>query len=59
MLVSPEMPLGKHKDTLIADLPGKYLNWLAREGLDPPLAALMPEMDRHCSILCENPPHER
>jgi uncharacterized protein len=33
LLVTREMPFGKHKGTLIADLPGNYLNWFAREGL--------------------------
>lgn len=32
LLVSRQMPFGKHKGTLIADLPGNYLNWFAREG---------------------------
>ena len=31
-LVSMEMPFGKHKGRIIADLPGNYLNWFAREG---------------------------
>ena len=31
-LVTLEMPFGKHKGTLIADLPGNYLTWFAREG---------------------------
>ena len=31
-LVTVEMPFGKHKGRLIADLPGNYLNWFAREG---------------------------
>lgn len=31
-LVSTEMPFGKHQGTRIADLPGNYLNWFAREG---------------------------
>ena len=26
------MPFGKHKGVVIADLPGNYLNWFAREG---------------------------
>ena len=30
--VSTPMPFGKHKGVLIADLPGHYLNWFAREG---------------------------
>ena len=32
LLVSRVMPFGKHKGTIIADLPGNYLNWFAREG---------------------------
>jgi len=32
LLVTTEMPYGKYKGTLIADLPGNYLNWFAREG---------------------------
>lgn len=31
-LVSMPMPFGKHKGTVIADLPGNYLAWFAREG---------------------------
>ena len=31
-LVTTTMPFGKHKGVLIADLPGNYLNWFAREG---------------------------
>ena len=31
-LVNTPMPYGKHKGRLIADLPGNYLNWFAREG---------------------------
>ena len=31
-LVSMPMPFGKHKGVMIADLPGNYLNWFAREG---------------------------
>ena len=32
LLVTREMPYGKYKGRLIADLPGHYLNWFAREG---------------------------
>ena len=32
LLVTRVMPYGKHKGRLIADLPGNYLNWFAREG---------------------------
>jgi uncharacterized protein (DUF3820 family) len=31
-LVTLRMPFGKHKGTVLADLPGNYLNWFAREG---------------------------
>lgn len=50
-LVSQAMPFGKHKGTLIADLPGNYLNWFAREGFPPGeigrLLALMQEIDHN------------
>lgn len=50
-LVSVEMPFGKHKGTHIADLPGNYLNWFAREGFPRGeigrLLALMQEMDHN------------
>jgi uncharacterized protein (DUF3820 family) len=51
LLVTREMPFGKHKGTLIADLPGNYLNWFAREGFPKGeigrLLALMQEMDHN------------
>ena len=31
-LLTINMPYGKYKGRLIADLPGQYLNWFAREG---------------------------
>lgn len=31
-LVSWKMPFGKHAGTALADLPGNYLAWFAREG---------------------------
>ncbi|MBI5277406.1 MAG: DUF3820 family protein [Burkholderiales bacterium] len=50
-LVRTEMPYGKYKGTLIADLPGNYLNWFAREGFPPGelgrLLALMHEIDHN------------
>jgi uncharacterized protein len=50
-LLSTEMPFGKHKGTPIADLPGNYLNWFAREGFPKGeigrLLALMQEMDHN------------
>ncbi|MDD3528912.1 MAG: DUF3820 family protein [Gallionellaceae bacterium] len=51
LLVRREMPFGKHKGRLIADLPGNYLNWFAREGFPPGeigrLLALMHEIDHN------------
>jgi Uncharacterized protein conserved in bacteria len=31
-LTTSIMPFGKYKGRVIADLPGHYLNWFAREG---------------------------
>lgn len=31
-LVTTTMPYGKYAGRLLADLPGNYLNWFAREG---------------------------
>ena len=51
LLVPRVMPFGKHKGTLIADLPGNYLNWFAREGFPSGeigrLLALMHELDHN------------
>lgn len=45
------MPYGKYKGRVIADLPGHYLNWFAREGFPPGqigrLLALMWELDHN------------
>ena len=50
-LVAMTMPFGKHKGTLIADLPGNYLNWFAREGFPKGelgrLLATMHEIDHN------------
>ncbi|MEI8572428.1 hypothetical protein U737_23390 [Methylomonas sp. LW13] len=50
-LVSVTMPYGKYKGRVIADLPGHYLNWFAREGFPAGelgrLLALMQEMDHN------------
>lgn len=50
-LLTVEMPYGKHKGCLIADLPGNYLNWFAREGFPKgeigQLLALMQELDHN------------
>ena len=51
LLVTREMPFGKYKGRLIADLPGHYLGWFAREGFPPgeigKLLALMYELDHN------------
>lgn len=45
------MPFGKYKGRVIADLPGNYLNWFAREGFPRgelgKLLALMHEIDHN------------
>ena len=51
LLVTRQMPYGKHKGCLLADLPGNYLNWFAREGFPAGelgrLLALMHEIDHN------------
>ncbi|HJV81201.1 DUF3820 family protein [Noviherbaspirillum sp.] len=51
LLVNRTMPFGKYKGRLIADLPGHYLNWFAREGFPAGeigrLLELMHEIDHN------------
>ncbi len=51
LLVTREMPFGKYKGRKLADLPGHYLNWFAREGFPSGeigrLLALMQEIDHN------------
>ncbi|MBK1679634.1 DUF3820 family protein [Rhodocyclus tenuis] len=51
LLLTTEMPYGKYQGRRIADLPGNYLNWFAREGFPPgklgQLLALMHEIDHN------------
>ena len=51
LLVSRTMPYGKYQGRLIADLPGPYLNWYARQGFPHgelgQLLALMQELDHN------------
>ena len=51
LLLIREMPYGKYKGRKIADLPGNYLNWFARQGFPPGeigrLLALMHEIDHN------------
>ncbi len=50
-LVTTPMPYGKHKGVVIADLPGNYLTWFAREGFPKGeigrLLQLMQEIDHN------------
>jgi len=50
-LVEIEMPFGKYQGRILADLPGNYLNWFAREGFPSgqlgQLLALMHELDHN------------
>ncbi len=50
-LVTMEMPYGKHQGRVLADLPGNYLNWFAREGFPQDelgcLLQLMHEIDHN------------
>jgi uncharacterized protein (DUF3820 family) len=51
LLITREMPYGKYKGHKIADLPGHYLGWFAREGFPSGelggLIALMYELDHN------------
>ena len=51
LLLAREMPFGKYKGHVIADLPGDYLNWFARKSFPPgeigKLLALMQELDHN------------
>lgn len=50
-LVTLQMPYGKYAGRVIADLPGNYLHWFAREGFPEGelgrLLALMREIDHN------------
>ena len=51
LLLEREMPFGKYKGRLIADLPANYLTWFARQGFPKGeigrLLALMHEIDHN------------
>jgi len=61
-LVTTVMPYGKYKGRLIADLPGNYLNWFAREGFPPgerwPLAGAHAGTGSQRTILATHPSAE-
>jgi uncharacterized protein (DUF3820 family) len=50
-LLTLDMPFGKYKGRKLADLPGHYLGWFAREGFPKgdlgELLALMYELDHN------------
>lgn len=50
-LVTWQMPFGKYKGWLLADLPGNYLHWFARKGFPEgelgQLLELMREIDHN------------
>ena len=50
-LITQTMPYGKYKGRLLADLPGHYLGWFAREGFPKGhlgrLLELMYELDHN------------
>ena len=50
-LVTMKMPFGKHQGTVLADLPGNYLNWLSKVGFPKGeigrLLTLMQEIDHN------------
>ncbi|SNR93747.1 hypothetical protein SAMN05192560_1851 [Methylobacillus rhizosphaerae] len=59
LLVTRVMPFGKYKGRLIADLPGHYLHWFARNGFPPGeigrLLAIMQELDHNGLASILNP----
>lgn len=63
LLTTREMPYGKYKGRLIADLPGHYLGWMAREGFPKgelgSLLALMYELDHNALRHLLDPLRER
>lgn len=64
-LVTLEMPYGKYKGRVLADLPGNYLNWFAREGFPATelgrLLQLMQEIDHNglAPLLAPLRPHNK
>ena len=63
LLLIREMPFGKYQGRKIADLPGNYLNWFAREGFPKGeigrLLALMQEIDHNGLSFLLDPLRER
>lgn len=59
LLVTREMPFGKYKGHIIADLPGHYLAWFARVGFPRgqlgQLLALMHELDHNNLVFLLEP----
>ncbi|MCQ6956701.1 DUF3820 family protein [Mucilaginibacter aquariorum] len=40
-IVNTRMPFGKHKDTLICDIPVSYLEWMYKKGFPPGKLGMM------------------
>jgi uncharacterized protein len=63
LLLTRKMPFGKYRGRLIADLPGHYLGWFAREGFPSGelgrLIALMYELDHNALRHLLDPLRER
>ena len=63
LLLTREMPYGKYKGRLIADLPAHYLGWFAREGFPKgelgSLLALMYELDHNALAYLLDPLRKR
>jgi uncharacterized protein (DUF3820 family) len=62
-LLTTRMPFGKYEGRVIADLPGNYLNWFAREGFPKGqvgrLLALMQVIDHNGLKHLLNPLRQR
>ncbi len=63
LLLTRTMPFGKYQGRVLADLPGHYLNWFAREGFPPGelgrLLALMHELDHNGLAFLLDPLRQR
>jgi len=63
LLLTREMPYGKYKGRVIADLPSHYLGWFARAGFPKgelgSLLALMYELDHNALAHLLNPLRRR
>ena len=58
---SPRMPFGKHKGSLLTDLPSEYLLWVGclPDLRQPLLGAILREMGRRIVALDQQVTHDR